>query len=286
MSYIYGEFKLKNVYIVLSHGKHLKPFLGLMTCLKEKDIICEAMLAGEVYPIEPQTLYITDEEAVLKHLAEWKLPVAVYLHGENKQQNLSAAKYAFEVPESLDAIYLERVYRRYNDIAWDIVETERCYLRETQVSDVDSFYELYQAPEMTRYTDALYESKISECAYVREYIEKVYKYLEFGIWTVVLKETGEIIGRAGLNVREGYDLPELGYVIGRPWQGQGIATEVCRAILKFAKEEYGFERIMALIQEENQVSLHLAEGLGFQLQEKVLLENKEYLVLIADNCQM
>ncbi len=286
MSYIYGEFKLKSVYIILSHGKHLSPFLGLMTCLKEKDIVCEAMLAGEVYPIAPQALYITDEEAVLKHLTVWKLPVTVYLHGENQQQNLSAAKYAFEEPESLDAAYLERVYRRYNDISWDIAETERCYLRETQVSDVDAFYELYQAPEMTRYTEALYESKISECAYVREYIEKIYKYFEFGIWTVVLKETGEIIGRAGLNVREGYDLPELGYVIGRPWQGQGIGTEVCRAILKIAKEEYGFERIMALIQEENQVSLHLAQGLGFQVREKVLLENKEYLLLITDNSKM
>lgn len=286
MKYAYGVLYLKRVHIILSHGRYLSPFIGLMNCLQETGIACEAMLAGEEYPIEQEALYITDDEGILKHLLEWKLPVAVYLHEQNRCRDLSAARYAFEMPESLDVVYLERVYRRYNDISWDILETERCYLRETMVEDVDAFYELYKDPEMTRYTEALYESKVSECAYVREYIEKIYKYFEFGVWTVVLKETGEVIGRAGLNVREGYDLPELGYVIGRTWQGQGIATEVCRGILRFAKEEYDFEQIMTLIQEENQVSLHLAQGLGFQIKEKILLENRGYLMLITDNLQM
>lgn len=286
MKYAYGVLYLKRVHIILSHGRYLSPFIGLMNCLQETGIACEAMLAGEEYPIEQEALYITDDEGILKHLLEWKLPVAVYLHEQNRCGDLSAARYAFEMPESLDVVYLERVYRRYNDISWDILETERCYLRETMVEDVDAFYELYKDPEMTRYTEALYESKVSECAYVREYIEKIYKYFEFGVWTVVLKETGEVIGRAGLNVREGYDLPELGYVIGRTWQGQGIATEVCRGILRFAKEEYDFEQIMTLIQEENQVSLHLAQGLGFQIKEKILLENRGYLMLITDNLQM
>ena len=168
-----------------------------------------------------------------------------------------------------DPAYVERIYRRYRDIPWDILETERCFLRETVPDDVDAFYEIYGAPEMTRYTEDLYESKISERAYIREYIEKIYHYFEFGVWTVVLKETGEIIGRAGLNVREGYDMPELGYVIGRPWQGKGVATEVCRGILEYAASVFGFERIMTLIQAENEKSLHIAKRLGFRMQETV-----------------
>lgn len=286
MNYIYGVFYLKKVCIILSHVKWLQPFLKLVPILKEKGIRCEAMLVQEIYPISRETLYITDSEEVVKQLAEKQLPLAVYLHEENKEQDLSAAKYAFESPEGLDAVYMERVYRRYKDIPWDILETERCYLRETMVEDVDDFYEIYKEPEMTRYTDALYESKISEYAYVREYIEKVYKFFEFGIWTVVLKKTGQVIGRAGLNIREGYDQPELGYVIGVPWQGQGIATEICRGILGTAWMDYGFEHLITIIQKENIASLHLAQRLGFFEKERIWMNNKEYLLLNIDNSEM
>ncbi len=283
MNYIYGEFHLKRVCVILSHGRFLQPLLPPVGLLEEAGIVCEAMLAQEEYPVGAGTLYITDDATALKSLVEQGLPVAVYLHEGNRGLDMSAARYAFEEPEQLNSVYFERVYRRYADLPWDILETGRCFLRETQVSDVDDFYEIYKAPGMTQYTEALYESKVSERAYVREYIEKVYKYFEFGVWTVVLKETGQVIGRAGLNVREGYDLPELGYVIGRPWQGKGIATEVCKAILEYARSEYGFERVMTIIQKENGSSLKLAKGLGFRVQEEIWQNNKDYLVLIVEN---
>lgn len=285
MNYIYGENYLKRVCIILSHGRYLESLLLPMKRMEAEGILCEALLAEEMYDVSEECLYITDEEAVLRALAEKKLPVAVYLHEANKGQDMSLAKYAFEEPQQLEPAYFERVYRRYKDLPWDILETDRCVLRETKVEDVDAFYEIYREPGMTQYTEALYESRISEQAYIREYIEKVYKYFEFGVWTVILKETGEIIGRAGLNVREGYDLPELGYVIGRQWQQRGIATEVCQGILKYAAEEYGFEKIMTIIQKENTVSLKLAEKLGFHKTEQILQDNKEYLLLIFDNLQ-
>lgn len=265
----YGEFYLKKVYLILSHGRRLSGFVGLVSELKGKGISCEAMLPEEGYPSAQDALYITDCRETVMRLTTEELPVAVYLHPGNRQEDLSAAWYAFEEPQSLDAEYVERVYRRYRDIPWDILETERCYLRETVPDDVDAFYEIYSAPEMTRYTEDLYESKISERAYIREYVEKIYHYFEFGVWTVILKETGEIVGRAGLNVREGYDMPELGYVIGQPWQGRGLATEVCRGILEYATTVFGFPRVMTLIQTENEMSLHVAKKLGFRVQESL-----------------
>lgn len=283
MKYIFGEFYLKKVFLLLSHRERLPFFTKLVEELWEKKIVCEAMLTEEAYPVEEETLYLTDCEAVLKKLCVQMLPVAVYLHEDNRRENLSAARYAFEAPETLDATYIERVYRRQKGIPWDILETQRCYLRETMQEDVDAFYHIYKEPEITRYTDALYESKISERAYIREYTEKIYHYFEFGIWTVVWKETGEVIGRAGLNVREGYDLPELGYVIGVPWQGKGVAYEVCKAILEYAKAEFGFDRVMTLIQKENLASVRLAEKLGFEEQERLMMHDREFLVLMNKN---
>lgn len=276
----YGEFYLKKVYLVLSHGGWLKEFGRLIRSLNEKGVSCEAMLKEEDFPQEQEALYITDSSDVAVRMTEAKLPVAVYLHSGNRHEGMSAARYAFEEPNELDAEYMERVYRRYRKIPWDILETERCYLRETVPDDVDAFYEIYSAPEMTRYTEDLYESKISESVYIREYIEKIYHYFEFGVWTVILKETGEIIGRAGLNVREGYDMPELGYVIGKPWQGRGIATEVCRGILEYSTTAFGFERVMTLIQTENEISLHVAKKLGFRMQEAMREKGTDYQLLV------
>ena len=48
------------------------------------------------------------------------------------------------------------------------------------------------------------------------------------MWVVVLKETGKVIGRAGLENRDvcGENQVELGYVIAEAYQNNNIATEV------------------------------------------------------------
>ena len=82
----------------------------------------------------------------------------------------------------------------------------------------------------------------------------------------------QVIGRAGFSNREGHEDPELGFVIGVPWQKKGLATEVCTALLQYGKEELGFDRVQMLVMPENRVSLRLAEKLGFHRQDRMTLE--------------
>ena len=46
-------------------------------------------------------------------------------------------------------------------------------------------------------------------------------------------------------------------------QGQGLAYEVCTAILAYAKEELGFEKLFARTRKENLASVMLLKKLGF-----------------------
>lgn len=271
------KFFLKKVYFILSHSRQLILFGELIKKLLAQGIDCEAVLAEESWPILDETLYMTDSSQAACQLAEAGLPVLVCYHEGNRREDFSGVRYGVEQPQELEPTYLERVYRRYAGLPWEILETKRCILRESTVEDVDSFYSIYKEPAVTRYTENLYESRVTEQAYIREYIEQVYAYYEFGVWTVILKETGEIIGRAGLSVREGYELPELGYIIGVPWQGKGLAEEVCRGILDYAKEEFGFEKVQALIQKENVPSICLAEKLGFVSQMNFVRDGVEYI---------
>ena len=183
---------------------------------------------------------------------------------------------------SADFDYLEKVYRRYAGIPWDILTTERCLVRETGVEDLDAFYEIYAEPSVTQYTEGLYPERAQEEAWLKDYMENMYYFYNYGVWTICDKATGQIIGRAGFSNREGYEDPELGFVIGVPWQRQGYATEVCRALLKYGKEELGFERVQMLVMPGNETSLHLAENLGFQRLDQVTWKGILYQRLLRN----
>lgn len=223
------------------------------------------------------TLLITDSASFAEKAVAAGGAVLVFLHGENREQDFTGVRYAFEEPRELDIEYLEQVYRRYAGLPWDILDTERCHLRETTVADVEDFYRIYAEPSITEYMEDLYSEPEQEKEYTRKYIENVYGFYGFGVWTVVKKDTGEIIGRAGLSYREGFEEPEMGFVIGVPWQGQGYGLEVCRAVLKYGREQLGFEKVQALVEPENKVSLHLCAKLGMIGEGVKMLQKKQYI---------
>ena len=208
-------------------------------------------------------LWLTDSEHAADKLAALQLPVIAWLHEGNRRSSFQNIRYAVEEPQELDGDFFDRIYRRYAGIPWDIAETARCLIRETTVEDAEVFAGIYEEPAITRYMDSFCSEVRMEREYVKEYIEKVYDFYGYGVWTVVWKETGEVIGRVGFGQEE---IPALGYMIALPWQGRGLAQEVCRAALTFAKEELGFERVQAFIHENNLPSIIVARKLGFTRQ--------------------
>lgn len=165
----------------------------------------------------------------------------------------------------ISACYLDRIYRRFYGLPWQIFETERCLVREMTVEDMEGLYGLYEE-EITRYVEPLYEDKDKEKAYILDYIKHMYGFFEYGMWLVEDRKNGKIIGRAGISNREvnGVTEPELGYIIGKAYQRKGYGMEVCRGILAYAKEELGMEFLNCFIGEDNRPSLALAEKLGFE----------------------
>ena len=231
---------------------------------------------------ESGILYITDDVAIARSLRAEDKAVVIYLHEGNASQDFSDFLYAVEDPENLSEDYVERVYRRFRGLPWKILETERCIVRETTVEDVEAFYEIYSHPSVTEHMEGLYPDVEEEKQYVRDYIAKVYTFYEFGVWTVLEKSSGAVIGRAGLSCREGYEEPELGFIIGVPWQRKGYAEEVCRAILQFGREELGFEKIQVLVEPENEPSLRLCRKLGFCGEEENEIKGKKYIRMLTE----
>lgn len=233
-------------------------------------------LADGILPKE-NTLLVTDCPEIAEHFAKNNMPVLGILIPQNENAPFAGVRYLAEGWDDITPIYLEQIYRRYRGLPWQILETERCILRETTEADVDAFYRIYAEPSVTAFMENLFPDREEELRYMADYREKVYALYGFGIWSVILKETGEIIGRAGLDMRRGFAEPELGFVIGVPWQRQGLAEEVCRAILRYGEEKLGFTKVQALTEQENTASLALLKKLGFVLDGDYQEMGKEYL---------
>ncbi len=212
---------------------------------------------------EKETLIITDNAGDYEKIKARGLDALILIEETGEIDNFKNARYFIMNPYNTEYAYFKGTFDRFNNIPWEPVKTKRLILRETVESDVDVFYEMYKDPEMTRFTESLYEDIEEEKKYVKEYREKVYEIQGFGIWTVIRKKDKRIIGRAGLITRAGFSEPEVGYAIGTSYQRQGYATEAIKGILKFAKEN-GFEKVNALVMKENEASEKLLQKIGFK----------------------
>lgn len=204
------------------------------------------------------------------------IAVMAYENSHMPHQTYSGVDMIVEGFEEVDAGFLEKVYQRYHHIPWKIAQTKRTVIRELELNDIDKLFELYADGEICKYTEDLYPYE-EELEFQRAYINHMYRFYGYGMWLVFSKETGELIGRAGLEHREYNDETELelGYVIGTKYQRQGYATEVCQAVINIATEITDFPRINCLIEAENKASIGLAEKLGFSHMEDMELDGKQ-----------
>lgn len=208
------------------------------------------------------TIYVCDTSMKAKELQSEGKNVVALLTDENHGQDFSFCAYAIMNAHECELIFWENLLKRFLGLPWDILETDRCLVRETTVEDVDVFYELYKDKEITEYMEPLFEDRDEEIEYTKSYRKNIYEFYGFGMWTVVEKTTGKVIGRAGVSYREGYDLPELGFMIGRAYQRKGYAFEVCKAIVNYMYENYDMEKIQIFIESQNTPSILLAKKLG------------------------
>lgn len=227
---------------------------------------------------EEEILYLTDLPEEYKCLRQQGWNVLPYRHAGNREEAFAGAEYVIEQIEDIDYGVIDMVYRRMVGLPWEILRTRRCIVRETIEEDVDSLYDIYADPTVTEYMEGLYHDRDEEVAYIQDYRRQMYGFYGYGIWTILECSQGKVIGRAGINWREGFKIPELGFMIGTPWQRKGYAYEVCSEILNYARDEIGFKQMQALVREHNEKSCALCRKLGFEEEGTILLEGKHYRV--------
>lgn len=207
-----------------------------------------------------QAVISDDRQALQAAYAAGRAVVGLWLRKEEKERregaaaegneteeipDLSPALYVVERLEDADEELLKKAVCRRFSMPWTIAETDRLLIREFKASDtLPDEEEEFGTPEL-----------------LSSYIACQYRFYESGLWALVEKETGQIVGKAGIT--DG----ELGYHIYREYRRRGLAEEACRAIIQREKKAGG-ESVKLKVREDNTASRRLAEKLGFVQAEK------------------
>lgn len=145
-----------------------------------------------------------------------------------------------------------------------ILETERLYLRELEQGDFDALCLILQDAE----TMAAYEGAFSD-AEVQEWLDRQlarYRQWGFGLWAVMHRESGALIGQCGLTMQPWKDTEvlEIGYLFNRAWWHNGYAIEAARACKAYAFDALGAREVCSIIRDTNEASKKVAVRNGMR----------------------
>jgi RimJ/RimL family protein N-acetyltransferase len=155
------------------------------------------------------------------------------------------------------------------------IETDRLVLRRWDVSgDLDAYAAICADPEVMRYIgDGRVASRDETAERLARY-ETTWHERGFGLFALERRDSGELIGNAGLAVPsflpEVLPAVEIGWRLGRAHWRQGFATEAARAVLVFAWEKVGLERLVSVHAVGNDASGHVMQKLGMHLDRETV----------------
>ena len=151
-----------------------------------------------------------------------------------------------------------------------ILQTERLFLRELVEGDIPDLKEILQ----DRRVMYAYGHDFSD-ADVRAWYERQqrrYAALGFGLWAAVEKDSGAVVGQAGLTMQpcEGAEVLEVGYLLKWKYWHRGYAREAARACRDYAFETLGTEKVFSIIRTDNLPSIRVAEGIGMRREREFM----------------
>jgi [ribosomal protein S5]-alanine N-acetyltransferase len=146
-----------------------------------------------------------------------------------------------------------------------MLETKRLTLREMTLDDIDDLLEALSDPESMQFYPKPFDRPMTQM-WIERNMQR-YAQHGFGLWAIILKESGQLIGDCGLVVQEvdGIEEIEIGYHIRRDLWGQGLATEAAQACREYGFSQLGLDKLVSLINPANMASRRVAEKNGMKI---------------------
>ena len=157
-----------------------------------------------------------------------------------------------------------------------ILETERLLLQLVSTDDAGVILALLNEPSFIRNIGDRGVRTLDEAHdYILNRLVASYKNFGFGMYLVILKETGTPAGLCGLVKRNGLDDVDIGYAFLPQYWSKGYATESALAVKEHAKNAIGLKRIVGITDPDNQGSTRVLEKIGLRFEKMVRLSEDD-----------
>ena len=233
-----------------------------------------------------ECLVIEDSENGCKAAKAAHMTCMAYYNPDSGKQNLNTAAVVVEGFEEIDALFAEKIYCHNHHLPALVCETERLLIKEMEQKDIPRLMEICAQETSQDACEGIAKPLEEELEGFEAYRRYMYELCDMGYWCVIKKDTGEIIGRAGVEPKYWNDsktVVEMGYVIDEKFRQQGFAYEACKAILKVS-EQRGAYYLHCRIKRDNQPSVELAKKLGFVKTDYRLNQDSEDMEVWRYTC--
>jgi RimJ/RimL family protein N-acetyltransferase len=162
------------------------------------------------------------------------------------------------------------------------IETERLELREYTLNDAPFIFELMNSKGWLKNIGdrSINSIKDAEAYMLKNYISSYEKH-GFGPYLVSLKD-GTAIGSAGLYKRANLEHPDIGFAFLPEFVNKGYAFESASAVMKFASEELGIQKIVGFTLPDNASSIKLLKKINLSEIGIYTYEDGEELLLFSN----
>jgi ribosomal-protein-alanine N-acetyltransferase len=155
------------------------------------------------------------------------------------------------------------------------LESERLSLRPMRATDLESLYLIFTDPQVMAafHHDPFTHEQMQ--GWLNRNLDHQNTY-GYGLFSVILKKTGELIGDCGLEQMEEMGAAELGYDFRSAFWNQGYATEAAIAVRDYAFGVLRLPALISLIRVGNLPSKRVAEKAGMTLLEEFTRYGTQY----------
>ncbi len=153
-----------------------------------------------------------------------------------------------------------------------IFETERLIVRKLVREDLSAFHEMQNNPKVMQYADGEVQDFEGHSVELDALIAKYNTpNNDFWIYAVERKLDTCFVGTVAV-VKDACD-DEIGFRFLETYWGNGYATEICSALIRYCKS-IGFEKLIAYAISKNTASLKILERFHFKQIEECVLESQ------------
>ena len=158
-----------------------------------------------------------------------------------------------------------------------VLETPRLRLRRWSDGDWAEMTAINSDPDVMRWIGSGLTLTEEQTKKAIARWEDAWEQRGYGLFAVEVKETGRLAGFTGFAVPaflpEVMPAVEIGWRLGRPFWGNGIATEAAAEALRFGREACGLTEVLSIVQIGNGASERIMQKLGMQLERETVDPN-------------